>query len=325
VNPLEQSADSYLVRLTTRLADGLALVPEEVRRRHSGYLRACQNPDGGFSGREGGSDLYYTGFGLRGLAILDQLTPEICGHAAGYLWQCLRHDASVVDFFSLLYSSILIEIGGGTDIFEHSAPDADQRILALLETFRSPDGGYGKTTDSSSGSTYHTFLMALCYELLGSPLPRAEEVLRFIRSRQREDGGFVEVGAMRRSGTNPTAAAIGVLQILRPQCDKPPLDGETAEQRAAVFLAGQVSPEGGLSANARAPLADLLSTFTGIWTLEQLGERARIDPTAARDYVTSLQLPGGGFRGGLWDQHTDVEYTFYGLGCLALLTEPSPT
>ena len=26
----------------------------------------------------------------------------------------------------------------------------------------------------------------------------------------------------------------------------------------------------------------------------------------------------GGFRGGLWDDRTDVEYTFYGLGTLAL-------
>ena len=27
----------------------------------------------------------------------------------------------------------------------------------------------------------------------------------------------------------------------------------------------------------------------------------------------------GGFRGGVWDTDADVEYTFYGLGCLALL------
>jgi hypothetical protein len=27
---------------------------------------------------------------------------------------------------------------------------------------------------------------------------------------------------------------------------------------------------------------------------------------------------GGGFRGGLWDEGVDVEYTFYGLGVLGL-------
>jgi len=77
--------DSYLVQLTTRLTEGLSRLPDDFRSRHAAFLTACQNPDGGFSGREGGSDLYYTGFGLRGLAVLNALTPEICNRAAGFL------------------------------------------------------------------------------------------------------------------------------------------------------------------------------------------------------------------------------------------------
>ena len=72
-------------------------------------------------------------------------------------------------------------------------------------------------------------------------------------------------------------------------------------------------------ARGRAPLADLLSTFTGAWTLHQLGALDRLDTAAVRRYAEGLEVPGGGFRGGLWDDHTDVEYTFYGLGTLALL------
>jgi geranylgeranyl transferase type-2 subunit beta len=315
----DQWADSYLVRLTARLSQGVGSVPDDARRRHGSYLRAAQNADGGFSGREGGSDLYYTGFGLRSLAVLDELTPEICCRAADYLGHCLQEQASVVDFFSLLYSAVLVQLGGGPDIFRGSAADRDQRILALLETFRTNDGGYGKTAGASSGSTYHTFLVALCYELLENLLPRPETVLNFIHSRQREDGGFVEIAPMRRSGTNPTAAAVGVLQIVQAQCDRSPINVPAACHKAASFLVDQVSPEGGLRANARAPLADLLSTFTGLWTLDQL---ARWDPSSMPrlpQFLESLQLPGGGFRGGLWDHETDVEYTFYGVGCLALL------
>jgi geranylgeranyl transferase type-2 subunit beta len=88
----------------------------------------------------------------------------------------------------------------------------------------------------------------------------------------------------------------------------------------AAFLSGMPSLEGGLRANGRAPLADLLSTFTGAWTLEQLGALARIDTSAARRYAQALESSSGGFRGGLWDERSDVEYTFYGLGVLALLT-----
>ena len=304
---------NYLQTLTARLADGLLRLPPEFRARHGAYLRARQNPDGGFSGREGDSDLYYTGFALRGLAVLDELTAEVCERAAAFLRASLTRQASVVDFYSLLYACVLVQLGGGPDVLADSPPDWPDRVAATLESFRAPDGGYAKEPGAVSGSTYHTFLVALCYELLGRSLPQPPEVARFVRARRREDGGYVEVAPMRRSGTNPTAAAIGVLQVLGAD------HGE--EERAAVvdFLAAMPSGEGGLRANGRIPAADLLSTFTGCWTLAQLGGLERIDAAAALDYARTLEDAGGGFRGGLWDERSDVEYTFYGLGVCALL------
>lgn len=310
-----------MIQLTVELLQGLGRLPEDVRARHSAYLCAAQNSDGGFSGREGGSDLYYTGFGLRGLAVLDSLSPEICGRAAGFLKDSLNRQASVVDFFSLLYAALLVQGGGGPDVFADSPAGWDGRVAGLLETFRAPDGGYAKVAGGLSGSTYHTFLVGLCYQLLGRPLPRMDDALRFVMARRREDGGFVEIAPMRRSGTNPTAAAIGVLQMLD-SSDQAALSADTSEA-VAHFLSEMPSMEGGFRANGRAPLADLLSTFTGLWTLHQLRAINRVDTAAALEYVRMLELPGGGFRGGLWDQQTDVEYTFYGLGCLGLLTPES--
>src|SRR6266849_5207014 len=103
----------YLAQLTARLCEGIARRPEAFRNRHGAYLRALQNPDGGFSGREGGSDLYYTGFALRGLAILGGLTTDPCQKTASFLRHSLTQQASVVDFFSLLYACALVQIGGG--------------------------------------------------------------------------------------------------------------------------------------------------------------------------------------------------------------------
>jgi geranylgeranyl transferase type-2 subunit beta len=138
----------------------------------------------------------------------------------------------------------------------------------------------------------------------------------FIESRRREDGGFVEIAAMKRSGTNPTAAAVGVLQILADSTEQ----FKTAAQSVIPFLIEMVSAEGGLRANAHAPLADLLSTFTGTWTLIQLNALDHIDSVAVKSFVQSLELQNGGFRGGIWDEFTDVEYTFYGLSVIALLS-----
>lgn len=312
--------DNYLLQLNIRIEEGLARLPAEVRARHVAFLRGTQNADGGFSGREGGSDYYYTGFGLRGLAVLDALQGDTCERAAGFLRQGLTQQASIIDFFSLLYSCFLVQAGGGPDVLAESPPDWPDRVAATLETFRTPDGGYAKAADSPSGSTYHTFLVALSYQLLDRPLPRLGDLVRLAQSRRRDDGGYVEIAPMRRGGTNPTAAAVGILQMAEGgEGVGSPLTREIKEE-AASFLAGMVSPEGGFRANGRAPLADLLSTFTGIWTLDQLGARHRLDTGAALHFVQAVELPTGGFRGGLWDEDTDVEYTFYGLGGLALLS-----
>jgi geranylgeranyl transferase type-2 subunit beta len=306
--------NSYLTRLTTRLFEGIKGLPPELCQRHAAYLLARQNPDGGFSGREGGSDLYYTAFALRSLMAVDALTPEICTRAAEFLRRCLAQQASVVDFFSLLYAWMLVQLGGGPDVLADSPAEWRERVATLLETFRTADGGYAKTPGGTSGSTYYTFMVALCHEILGKDVPRPDAVIRFVRSRQREDGGFVEIAAMKRSGTNPTAAAVGLLQML------PGADFSEAEaERVVCFLAVMPSFEGGLRANGRAPLADLLSTFTAVWTLDQLRARDHIDNGPVLEFVESLEQPEGGFRGGLWDEASDVEYTFYGLGALALL------
>lgn len=309
------TAPPYLPRLTARLAEGIARLPAARRQPHAAYLLAAQNPDGGFSGREGDSDLYYTGFALRGLAVLDALAPEVVEPAAAYLRASLRQHASVVDFFSLLYSCLLVQAAGGPDVLADRAADWPDRVAAALEGFRTADGGYAKGPGGVSGSTYHSFLVALCYQLLGRDVPRPEEAVRFVLSRRRDDGGFVEIAPMRRSGTNPTAAAVGLLQI----ADADVFTRQPEVRQGVIdFLAEMPSVEGGLRANGRVPLADLLSSFTGAWTLDELGAIDRLDLPELRGYALALEREAGGFRGGLWDDGFDVEYTFYGLGVMGL-------
>src|SRR5262245_26408560 len=144
---------AYLILLTTRLMEGLLRLPAEWRARQAGFLAARQNADGGFSGREGGSDLYYTGFGLRGLAVLDALLPAVGERAAGFLRDSLQAQASVVDFFSLLYSCLLVQASAGIDVLADSPPDWPDRVSATLESFRTADGGYAKGPGGNSGST----------------------------------------------------------------------------------------------------------------------------------------------------------------------------
>jgi geranylgeranyl transferase type-2 subunit beta len=302
----------YLPTLTIRLATGLGNVPQDQRNRHAAFFLRRQRHDGGFAGREGDSDLYYTGFALRALAMLGELSGEPAERAAGFLHGKLAGQTPVVDFLALIQAANLLEMAAGIDIFADSQPNWRESVAAMLETFRRDDGGYAKGPEGNAGSTYHSFLVVLCQQLIAAPTVEPDRLAAFVHSQRRDDGGFVEIRAMRRSGTNPTAAAIALLKTL----DR--LDHETAEA-AVDFLLDMQTDEGGLRANTRIPIADLLSTFTGLLTLSDLGYARELDLDALRRYVRSLEQPDGGFHGAAWDEATDVEYAFYGLGALALL------
>jgi len=303
---------SYLEDLTIRLATGVAALPEEQRERHARYLAGHQRKDGGFAGREGDSDLYYTGFALRSLALLGRLHGETAERAAAFLRGRLAGQAPIVDFVSLIYGANLLEMSAGLDVFAGSNPEWRAAVDRALEALRRDDGGYAKGPEGQASSTYHSFLVVLCRQLIEAELVEPRKLADFVLSQRREDGGFVEIRAMRRSGTNPTAAAVGLLRILEA------LDEDVADG-AIDFLLDMQNDEGGMRANTRIPIADLLSTFTGLLSLSDLGELHEADLTAARRYATSLERPEGGFHGAAWDQASDVEYTFYGLGTLALL------
>lgn len=305
---------SYLASLTLRLAAGVGRLPEAIRRRHAAFLAAAQQDDGGFAGRQGPSDLYYTGFALRGLGLLGQLGDPIAGRAASFLQRQLDRAVEGIDFYSLLSGAALLEMNAGLDIFSAAGRCRGSMVAEHLARLRRPDGGYAKTAQSPHSSTYHTFLALLCCQLAGLPIDEPDRTTRMILTRRREDGGFAELGPLRHGGTNPTAAAVAVLKMLD-ALDTPTRTG------AATFLAGLQAAEGGLRANGRIPLADLLSTFTGLVALVDLDALDAIDLPAVGRYVYALQEPGGGFRAAGWDDTPDVEYTFYGLGSLALVAE----
>jgi geranylgeranyl transferase type-2 subunit beta len=306
----------YFADLALRLASGLENLPPDARERHAAFLAAAQRDDGGFAGRQGTSDPYYTSFGLRATAMLGQLSDTTAQRAAEFLTLHLKQHAQQplgsADFLSLVLSAVLLETAADIDVFAAAGVDRRQAMTSFVEGLRRPDGGYAKSDRGGAASTYHTFLVTACRQLVDAPPEDAPPLVELIRSRQRADGGFVEVAAAQQSGTNPTAAAIGLLKMLGA------LDGPT-RAAATAFLAAMQNAEGGLRANARVPAADLLSTFTGLVALADLDALPTIDLGAARRFVASLEQPRGGFRAGAWDDAVDVEYTFYGLGALALL------
>ncbi len=302
----------YLARLMLRLTIGAASLTAPVQEAHANYVLSRQRSDGGWAGREGESDLYYTSFALRSLAMLGHLEGKLAEDSAAFLRSRLTHHESIVDLLSLVYSAKLIEAACGLDPLADQPEHWKVRLAELLDSLRRDDGGYAKSSEGRAGSTYQTFLVLLCLELIEQPIPERDKAAQFLLGQQQSDGGFLEIRVAKRSGTNPTAAAIGGLRVLGKLDDKIASD-------AVDFLLDLQGDEGGLQANTRIPMPDLLSTFTGCVTLADLEHLHELDTQHALQYVQSMQQTGGGFRGFAFDPADDVEYTFYGLGALALL------
>lgn len=308
--------EPYLLRLADRLAGGL-VIDDERRAGHRRFLLAAQREDGGFPGREGDSDLYYTGFALRGLVLLDGTIEEpVRDGIHGFLASHDPQRLHVVDLVSWLYAAVVLQLAGGDALLDPSDTERIDRIAAKLESVRRDDGGYAKSDEGALGSTYQSFLTVLAYELIGRDVPRPNALIQFLYDRQRDDGGFVEIAPMKRSGTNPTAAAVALLVTLGGMDDE--LRDDVSE-----FLQEVRGDEGGFRANTRIPFSDGLSTFTGLLTVLDLKLEGLVDLGRIQAWLThpehGLELPNGGFRGASWDDAADAEYTFYGLGLLGLL------
>ena len=305
---------TYLEKLDTAIAFDCQHLPVRFKAAHARYLLNAQRTEGGFAGREGSCDLYYTSFGLLAADLLELDNAHFCGKSASFLRRRWQEARNVVDLFCVLRSLDLIERRG---CVVWDGPQRERNMAAMgeiLESCRTSEGGFGKAP-SSAQSVYHTFIAHLCCEQLRGRWRLKRKAVAFVQSRQCDDGGFVDVAGGKgvpAGGANPTAAAIA---FLKSSCA---LDRDTAE-RAAKYLASLQDPSGGVLAHADAPCPDVMSTFTCLVALNDLQAEGGIKLASAARFLQEQAMPDGGFRGTPFDGDADPEYTYYGLGALALL------
>jgi hypothetical protein len=107
---------------------------------------------------------------------------------------------------------------------------------------------------------------------------------------------------------------------------------DNLRRSVGLYLESVYVPHSGYRAHRRIPIPDLLSTFTALWTLWQLGQFSFMDFDCLVRAISMLRCPTGGFCASAMDllssnfnetltdnSAADVEYTFYGLGSLSIL------
>ena len=290
------------------------------------FVAGCQQPDGGFGGRRGGSDPYYTDFALRTLAWLATDHVGFKG-AASYLAHLPSAPRDTVECFNVLNMRRLLERhsngvanGSPTEDLTYepklegkAARALDPSLLTeCLHRCLLPGGGFARATNDERVSAYHTFLGALCFQMLGVDMPAIDDATDAIEALRRPDGGYVELAGQSASQTSATAAAVAFLMMH---------DALLPEKATGTvqFLTQMQGADGGLKPHAVCQGGDLLSTFTGLVTLFSLEGLSYIDPSRVAWFLQSTAQPGGGFLSCDGDDAPDVEYTYYGVGALAVL------
>lgn len=266
------------------------------------FLRSKLNPDGGFADRSGSSDLYYTVFGLEGLLALRVDLPIT--QVAGYLESF--GDGRDLDFVHL---ACLARAWAALPAARRASVPVDA-ILAKVETYKTPDGGYAGESGKDDGTLYGVFLALGTYQDLGREIPDAAGLLRCAAKLKADDGGYSNQADVPQGLTPSTAAAVTLFRTL-----SAPIPRELGP-----WLLARHRPEGGFFATPLAPIPDLLSTATALHAL--VGMHANIEPIreACLDFIDTLWTADGGFHGHWADDVLDCEYTYYGLLALGHLS-----
>ncbi len=273
----------------------------EAGQRVAEFLRGQFNEDGGARDRSGKSDLYYTVFALDGLLALGVDPPF--ESVQSYL-RCFEGGEGL----DLVHRACLARCWAA---MPNGALDDDRRgrMLSLIESHRSADGGYNSRPDAGTGTVYACFLALGAYQDLGGELPNPDRLVQCLDGSRAADGAYAGERGLKLGTTPATAAAVTLLiQLGAPV---PPTLGD--------WLLARCQAEGGFLATPQAPFPDLLSTATALHALAGMGVARDAIREPGLDFLDSLWT-GWAFRGHWADKVADSEYTFYALLALGHLS-----
>ena len=267
-----------------------------------GFFRERYDPAGGFMNRAGLPDLYYTVFGLEGLAALQ--APIDADRTRAYLTGF--GDGAALDFVHL---SCLARCWA--NLPEQGPPAATrERMIARIATYRSADGGFGTDIGDDTGSAYGAFVALGAYQDLREPVPDGDALMRQLLTLTAADGGLNNFADAPTGLTTATAAGAAALRQF----------GLPVPATFGPWLLAQAHPQGGFRALPGSPIPDLLSTATAIHALVGLHVDLSVYKEPCLDFIDSLWTNRGGFYGHWEDDILDCEYTYYGLLALGHLS-----
>lgn len=290
---------AFLQTTDVLISGGLRQFSPQFISAQARYVESLQLPDGGFPGRIGKSDTYYTNFAVRTLFLLDPDNRALA-RTADYVRLSAPPPLNIVECFCYLNTARLLGISIDITAVEN----------VLLRQYL-PSKGFSRPGGKEI-SAYNTFLAVLCLDMLDREITSLQNMIEQVRNLECKDGGYCETPGEIDGQTNATAAALAFLRIVNAL-------EEDDIRRAEAFFRAMQSENGGIRAQTSAPQSDLLSTFTALLSLCMLTDPTVLNLAQLARFIRATASPTGGFRACISDTQSDAEYTYYGIGTLALL------
>ncbi len=305
----------FYQQMINLLRNALNLLDEQGREEVLHFIAGRQNPDGGFQDRGGRSDLYYSLFG-------------------GFILKAMESQDS----------------GNKTQVSGHKSQESAVKNQDPNPDIRNPEL-VGQSilklkqfTDKQSNPEVPGFIERCCLVLLQKELrtrrfPRINSLFSLGRSFWKErhsinlsyrsfvlfltlDAVFPFQGILKSASkrmlkqttvdANSPCSEIAAKVFLRKMMDQ---DGWDEQELLKSFAC----ESGGFKAFSHLQNADMLSTAVALFALNYSGYDLRFLKPASLGFIQQ-NFSEGAFLSGDGDQTADVEYTFYGLLALGVLS-----
>lgn len=184
-------------------------------------------------------------------------------------------------------------------------------LLREIEEYQAADGGYNHNQKGAKKSTiYANYLVWTLFQDIKTEQQVLDKILHANNSLRTNNGAFANDENSLDGVTSSTAAGLIMsLPIL------PDNWGESKE-----WLQKMLTKRGGFKAAEGVPLADLLSTSTALLALKLSGENMQHYSEKSVNFINLHWDESGGFFGSIADMTCDVEYTYYALLALGVLS-----
>ncbi len=307
------------------------VLSDEAQNQIKSFLVSQKCDDGGFMDRAGNADLYYSVFGYTLALVLDfklniveerkylrrqqqreklDFVHSVCLVRCNFLLHLieLRQKSALPasKFLSISFAKDLI-LGKVVKTLKANCSE----LLWDLEEYLGDDGGYNHNKKAAARSTiYANYLMWTLYQDLQTEQDVLDEITDANRLLRAENGSFANEENSSDGVTSSTAAGLIMSSLV-----------ESIEiVKTQEWLKKMLTKRGGFIAAEGVPIADMLSTSTALLALQITGINMHDYAENSVNFINLHWDESGGFFGSIADMTCDVEYTYYALLGLGVLS-----